>query len=211
MTDFHSTGKKPPKHSPTLTMGEDVNMGGDERVPIFSIRRKVKSILKQIDTASADNETTLESKDSLHENITCTPHRPAHCMRLTKLDSQSTDHSDHAKHPDPESQIKIRNIQNSYQISGGIHEELVIQTEGGVLSLKRRPKLAKKELKKSFSPQKRANKKWGDIETRLFYRALRVWGTDFGLISTLFHPYRSKKQIKAKYKKEERLDPGIVD
>ncbi|RUS18647.1 hypothetical protein BC937DRAFT_88496 [Endogone sp. FLAS-F59071] len=45
--------------------------------------------------------------------------------------------------------------------------------------------------------------KWSEAETELFYEALTQWGTDFNIISKLF-PNRTRRQIKAKYNKEDR-------
>ncbi|KZF22663.1 transcription factor IIIB, Bdp1 subunit [Xylona heveae TC161] len=47
---------------------------------------------------------------------------------------------------------------------------------------------------------------WTDDYTDLFYQGLRMFGTDFMMISKMF-PNRSRRQIKLKFCKEERLDP----
>lgn len=48
--------------------------------------------------------------------------------------------------------------------------------------------------------------RWGDVETELFYRALRHFGTDFTLIAQLF-PKRDRRHIKNKFNKELRAVP----
>ncbi|KAL3696887.1 hypothetical protein R1sor_010963 [Riccia sorocarpa] len=48
--------------------------------------------------------------------------------------------------------------------------------------------------------------RWKPEETDLFYKAIRQFGTDFELITNLF-PTRTRRQIKAKYKKEEAANP----
>ncbi|KAK4991709.1 hypothetical protein LTR66_006485 [Elasticomyces elasticus] len=48
--------------------------------------------------------------------------------------------------------------------------------------------------------------RWDDEETDRFYDALRMFGTDFAMISRMF-PGRNRRQIKCKYLREERLDP----
>ncbi|KAA8643259.1 hypothetical protein EYZ11_011508 [Aspergillus tanneri] len=50
---------------------------------------------------------------------------------------------------------------------------------------------------------------WDEDMTDLFYRGLRMFGTDFMMISKLF-PGRSRRQIKLKFNNEERRDPGRI-
>lgn len=51
---------------------------------------------------------------------------------------------------------------------------------------------------------------WPEAETERFYEALRMWGTDFGIISTMFAP-KTRRQLKMKFNREERLDPARVN
>lgn len=51
---------------------------------------------------------------------------------------------------------------------------------------------------------------WNTEELVKFYKALSMWGTDFNLIAQLF-PYRSRKQIKAKFINEEKKHPVTVE
>ncbi|GES62877.1 transcription factor IIIB, Bdp1 subunit [Aspergillus terreus] len=50
---------------------------------------------------------------------------------------------------------------------------------------------------------------WDEEMTDLFYRGLRMFGTDFMMISKLF-PGRSRRQIKLKFNGEERRDPERI-
>ncbi|KAJ5166385.1 uncharacterized protein N7482_005166 [Penicillium canariense] len=50
---------------------------------------------------------------------------------------------------------------------------------------------------------------WDEEMTDLFYRGLRMFGTDFMVISKLF-PGRSRRQIKLKFNNEERKDPQRI-
>ncbi|KAI9768427.1 MAG: Transcription factor TFIIIB component B [Geoglossum simile] len=50
---------------------------------------------------------------------------------------------------------------------------------------------------------------WGEESTDRFYNALRMFGTDFGMISKMF-PGRSRRQIKLKFNKEEKADSKRV-
>ncbi|GAB7347793.1 hypothetical protein MBLNU459_g5334t1 [Dothideomycetes sp. NU459] len=51
---------------------------------------------------------------------------------------------------------------------------------------------------------------WTDEETDRFYDALRMFGTDFFIISKMFVP-KTRRQIKLKFIREERLDPSRVN
>ncbi|CAI7582676.1 unnamed protein product [Penicillium palitans] len=50
---------------------------------------------------------------------------------------------------------------------------------------------------------------WDEEMTDLFYRGLRIFGTDFMVISKMF-PGRSRRQIKLKFNNEERRDPQRI-
>ncbi|KAI9864532.1 MAG: Transcription factor TFIIIB component B [Trichoglossum hirsutum] len=50
---------------------------------------------------------------------------------------------------------------------------------------------------------------WDEDSTDRFYNALRMFGTDFGMISKMF-PGRTRRQIKLKFNKEERTDSKRV-
>lgn len=51
---------------------------------------------------------------------------------------------------------------------------------------------------------------WTTEELIKLYKSLSMWGTDFNLIAQLF-PYRTRKQIKAKFINEERKHPIIIE
>lgn len=51
---------------------------------------------------------------------------------------------------------------------------------------------------------------WSDEETDRFYDALRMFGTDFFIISKMFAP-KTRRMIKAKFTREERLDPARLN
>ncbi len=52
--------------------------------------------------------------------------------------------------------------------------------------------------------------KWTAIDTKKFYLSLRAFGTDFSTMAKVF-PYRSRRQLKTKYKREEREHPDRID
>ena len=61
----------------------------------------------------------------------------------------------------------------------------------------------------SFAKREKSMK-WSSIDTEKFYLSLRAFGTDFSTMAKVF-PYRSRKQLKLKYKREERENPHRID
>jgi len=61
----------------------------------------------------------------------------------------------------------------------------------------------------SFAPRAKPIR-WSTADTERFYNALQQTGADFTLIQTMF-PDRTRRQIKAKFRTEERLHPQLVD
>jgi len=53
------------------------------------------------------------------------------------------------------------------------------------------------------------NEKWNKEETSKFYKNLSIYGSNFALLAALFKG-RSRKQLKNKYKKEERENPKLI-
>lgn len=51
---------------------------------------------------------------------------------------------------------------------------------------------------------------WKLDEVIKLYKALAMWGTDFNLISQMF-PYRTRRQVKAKFSNEERKHPIMIE
>lgn len=60
-----------------------------------------------------------------------------------------------------------------------------------------------------YKRQKRT-KEWPQEETVKFYRCLNTVGTDFSLMLNLF-PNRCRRDLKLKFKKEERNNPQLID
>lgn len=51
---------------------------------------------------------------------------------------------------------------------------------------------------------------WGRAETIKFYRCLQTIGTDFSMMIQLF-PKRNRRELKLKFKKEEKINPGLIN
>lgn len=54
------------------------------------------------------------------------------------------------------------------------------------------------------------SKDWSNEETLRFYKALNTIGTDFSMMGELF-PHRTRRELKLKFKKEERNNRALVD
>ncbi|KAJ2813526.1 hypothetical protein H4S07_000619 [Coemansia furcata] len=57
----------------------------------------------------------------------------------------------------------------------------------------------------TYAPQRGTRKRWTPEENEAFYRALRTYGSDFEMISSVM-PGRNRYDIKNKFKKEEKLN-----
>lgn len=61
-----------------------------------------------------------------------------------------------------------------------------------------------------YYKRQQRTKEWPHEETVKFYRCLNTVGTDFSLMLNLF-PNRSRRDLKLKFKKEERSNPQLID
>lgn len=52
---------------------------------------------------------------------------------------------------------------------------------------------------------------WTDAETIKFYHGLRMFGTDFNMISKMFGGAKNRRQVKLKFNREERANPVAVN
>jgi transcription factor TFIIIB component B'' len=52
---------------------------------------------------------------------------------------------------------------------------------------------------------------WTDAETIKFYHGLRMFGTDFNMISKMFGGAKNRRQVKLKFNREERANPIAVN
>ncbi|KAJ1524139.1 hypothetical protein ONE63_010669 [Megalurothrips usitatus] len=91
-------------------------------------------------------------------------------------------------------------------------QSLVIETTG---TKKSREELEKSEVVvdtgSGYGHYKKIirSKDWSDHETKKFYRALSVVGTDFSLMKPYFRK-RTRRELKLKFKKEEKLNPKLI-
>ncbi|XP_026271783.1 uncharacterized protein LOC113201975 isoform X2 [Frankliniella occidentalis] len=92
-------------------------------------------------------------------------------------------------------------------------QSLVIETTG---TKKSREDLERSEVVvetgSSYGHYKKIirSKDWSDHETKKFYRALNVVGTDFSLMKPYFRN-RTRRELKLKFKKEEKLNCKLVN
>ncbi|EAR98525.2 Myb-like DNA-binding domain protein (macronuclear) [Tetrahymena thermophila SB210] len=113
-------------------------------------------------------------------------------------------------------QQKILKQRQQKNMKNGIEEEeveapIAVQTQAPSID----PKLVKEKINarmngSTFNAKKQHTKKWSDEETLRFFKGLQVFGTDFSLIQKLF-PYRTRAQIKNKFRKEEKENSKLVE
>ncbi|KAK3716848.1 hypothetical protein LTR37_006198 [Vermiconidia calcicola] len=68
----------------------------------------------------------------------------------------------------------------------------------------------RREAAERMDPNRIKSEAWNENLTDRFYSALQMFGTDFQIICKMFPP-KTRKQIKAKFTREERLDPARVN
>ncbi|KAI0562072.1 Transcription factor TFIIIB component B'' [Gracilaria domingensis] len=83
------------------------------------------------------------------------------------------------------------------------------EAEGGDVTTFENHEYTKHITSATFSKRKNSSK-WLAEETERFYQCLRKYGTDFLLMESDF-PRRSRKQLKLKFKREEKDNPRRVD
>ena len=89
-----------------------------------------------------------------------------------------------------------------------LHEEAAQQREGEQLEGVEENDLSRRINSQSYLKREKLNS-WPEELTDLFYDGLRMFGTDFGMISKMF-PGRTRRAIKLKFSKEERLNQDRV-
>jgi len=131
------------------------------------------------------------------------------------------------KTTEPPKTPRLENSDNpSYQSSSGprmriVNGEIVIDTaslqvdrrvdisgDGGDLEDVVENTLTRKINQSSYGKRTKSES-WDETMTDLFYRGLRMFGTDFMMISKMFRG-RSRRQIKLKFNSEERRDPQRI-
>ncbi|KAK2586275.1 hypothetical protein KPH14_001530 [Odynerus spinipes] len=106
------------------------------------------------------------------------------------------------------------------QVKVGPDGQLIIDEQSLVIeqshAKKSREVLAKKAIVDDdnygtgFYKRRPKGKEWPKWETLKFYKALNIVGTDFLVMQTLF-PNRTRREIKLKFKKEERMNRNLIE
>ena len=59
--------------------------------------------------------------------------------------------------------------------------------------------------------KRQASPPWGTEETKIFYQAVRQCGLDFTMMQIAFFPHRTRKQLKAKFFREEKTQSELMN
>ena len=94
------------------------------------------------------------------------------------------------------------------QLSGAVEEENDLTKR--VNRLTHLNKRRRDPIESKLPTGKLKSDPWSEEETERFYEALKMFGTDFFIISKMFTP-KTRKQIKLKFVREERLDPRRIN
>lgn len=128
---------------------------------------------------------------------------------------------EHPQHPAPENVNNVSHHSTSGPRMRIVNGEIVIDTAS--LKVNRRVQPSEdvemedvventltRRINQASYGKRTKTESWDDTMTALFYRGLRMFGTDFGLISKMFRG-RSRRQIKLKFNNEERKDPRRIN
>ncbi|XP_071453776.1 uncharacterized protein Bdp1 [Hetaerina americana] len=95
-------------------------------------------------------------------------------------------------------------------------QSLVIATTGlkeGLEDLEKGPALVESSSFTNYATYSKRSKglEWSENETLRFYRALNVVGTDFSVMQNVLFPNRSRRDLKNKFKREERRNSSLIE
>lgn len=63
----------------------------------------------------------------------------------------------------------------------------------------------------SHSKKRSRGKTWSDLDNQKFFSALRTFGTDFMLMQSTVFPNRTRKELKLKFKREEKKNASNTE
>ncbi|KAF5297921.1 hypothetical protein FQA39_LY11906 [Lamprigera yunnana] len=137
-----------------------------------------------------------------------------------KPESQETQRNEE-KFNDEIEESDEENVVPAPQIKIGANGEIVVDEKSLIVENKQtkkdRENLQKSEIVNGdfdtgYGIYKRAkrSKDWTKEDTLFFYKSLNTLGTDFSLMAQLF-PDRNRRELKMKFKKEEKINCGLVD
>ena len=153
--------------------------------------------LFEIEEAAKKRERQQEAED---QQVT----QPETAAQLLERLGAETEQSENAQ-AQPVTQIingEIMLVEGSQRIDR--HAEAARRREAEPTKVVEESSLTTRVNSQSYmSVQKK--EKWGEELTDRFYDGLRMFGTDFGMISKMF-PGRTRRAIKLKFSKEEKLD-----
>lgn len=66
-------------------------------------------------------------------------------------------------------------------------------------------------MHRSPAAAKKGGGLWSDEERRVFYNGLRLFGTDFSMISAVVMPKRSQKEVYKRFQREDKQNPDLIN
>lgn len=81
----------------------------------------------------------------------------------------------------------------------------------GTLQVQEENEFSKRVTQQTYMRRQPQANFWTADDTEKFYRGLRMFGTDFNMISKLFGGAKSRRQVKLKFNREERAHPMEVN
>uniref|UniRef100_A0A1L8DFL4 Putative transcription factor tfiiib component b n=1 Tax=Nyssomyia neivai TaxID=330878 RepID=A0A1L8DFL4_9DIPT len=155
-----------------------------------------------------------------------TPERRSSVSSVLSVASQKSTKSEPevAEKPPPVEEVKVKEetVMPVPQLKLGPNGEMILDEKSLVIETtgdrEARETLAHASIvyddefssNNGFYRRQARTKDWSDSETIIFYKCLHTIGTDFSLMGTLFTD-RSRRDLKLKFKKEERMNLGLIN
>lgn len=210
--------KTPKKNTLNLNLDTSGYEPQDEEIeqPVEQpVEKPFEKSVVEVDTSSLSLRELIQRND-IGKPMSSTPKTTNSFQMSTNFLNLNTDILDEAPSETP--QIQIVDGQIVFGSGGGLVDNII---SGGptstnvsdILSTNFSEVSENKHIYSSRFARKNPEKqteRWTKDETLQFYQALQQFGTDFSLIETQF-PHRTRRQIKLKFKKEEREHPHRID
>ncbi|GJQ13853.1 hypothetical protein GpartN1_g5644.t1 [Galdieria partita] len=165
------------------------------------ITQRKKTGLQGTPTASRWNKKRRKSRDQFEDN------------------NSSNGHDESWSHPSSSTDTLEKTTSLAPQLKFDEEGNITVDENSLVVATDAPPQLESQVARVVDGPdrvnsatysKRTTTERWTKEETELFYRGLQQFGTDFSLVAQLF-PKRNRKQVKAKFKREEKVAPDRVD
>ena len=223
---------QPNEESQEVNVGRDLSLKKNSSKKLSGLQNEAKNKSKKQDSQQTllqmiKNRKNLEEV-KLNDGVNINIVKPKNTNK--KKDKQKKDSTDNKKEENQASiKNKINEEKDKNEFMKQIKSKIVIKDgrmimekpDVGLISKKYNEEHNKHITETIFVNEeekitslsflkKEKTKKWSEEETSNFYKALELFGLDFSFLSIVLSP-RRREEIKRKYLKEKRKNPGEIE